>query len=141
MLKKYFVLMIISLLTASTLFGATPKNPPFLILGKIPHYVGMINDNWDNKKLALSEEQKEKLTQVRKNTIKKVMKLKKRLATLEQEVANNILSGSTPKELQEKLKVIANYKIKATTAHLNCAYRTQQILSKEQLSTLNKLSK
>ena len=132
--------MIISILTASTLFGATPKNPPFLILGKIPHYVGMLKDNWDNEKLALNEKQKEKLLKVRKNTIKKVMKLKKRLVNLELEVADNVLSGSTPQELQEKLKVIAKYKIKATTAHLNCAYRTQQILSKEQLITLKKLS-
>jgi len=141
MLKKYFVLMIISLLTASTLFGATPKNPPFLILGKIPHYVGMLNDNWDNKKLALSEEQKEKLTKVRKNTIKTVMGLKKKLAILEQEVADKILSGSTPKELLANLEVIAKYKIKASTAHLNCAYQTNKILSKEQLSTLYELSK
>ena len=133
--------MMISLLTASALSASTPKNPPFLILGKIPHYVGMLKDNWDNEKLSLNEKQKEQLLKVRKNTIKTVMGLKKRLAALEQEVADKALSGSTPQELEEKLKVIAKYKVKASMAHLNCTYKTQEILSKEQLATLNELSK
>jgi hypothetical protein len=132
--------MTISLLTATTLFSAS-ANSPFLITGKMPHYTGVLMNHWDNKKLDLNEKQKEKLLKVRKNTIKTVKRLKKKLAPLEQKVANKILSGSTPNELLTTLQTIAKYKIKASTAHLKCVYKTQEILSKEQLNILNGLSK
>lgn len=138
MLKKYFALMIISLLTMSTLHAAGPGSP-FLITGQMPHYTGIIKANWEDSKLNLTQEQKTKLLEVRKNTLNVVFAVKKKLAPLEQEVAQKILSGSTPKELSAIVNKIAQYKVEATTAHLQCIYDTQEILTKEQLNLLDEL--
>ncbi|MCF6310430.1 MAG: hypothetical protein L3J19_08200 [Sulfurimonas sp.] len=137
MLKKYFALMVVSLLTITTLHAA--PGAPFLILGKIPHYTGTIKANWDNKELNFTQQQREKLLKVRKDTLRIVMGLKKKLALLEKEVAEKIMSGSKPKELFDIVNKIAKYKIKATKAHLKCVYRTKKILTKEQLEVLDEL--
>jgi hypothetical protein len=140
MLKKFFTLMVVSLLTITTLHAAGP-GAPFLIIGKMPHYTGILNANWENDKLNLTQEQKTKLLKVRKDTLKIVFGAKEKLAPLEKEVANKITSGSTPKELLPLLNKIAKYKIQATTAHLQCVYDTQETLSKKQLNILKGLSK
>ncbi|MCW8896011.1 MAG: hypothetical protein OQK48_04390 [Sulfurimonas sp.] len=138
MLKNLFALMVISLLTMSSLHAAG-QGTPFLITGKMPHYTGIIKANWEDTRLNLTQEQKTKLVEVRKNTLNVVFAVKKKLAPLEQEVALKILSGSTPKELSTLVNKIAKYKIEATTAHLQCIYDTQEILSKEQLDLLGEL--
>lgn len=138
MLKKIFALMVISLLTMTTLHAAGP-GAPFLIMGKMPHYTGIIKANWENDKLNLTQEQKTKLLKVRKDTLNVVFSVKKKLAPLEKEVANKIISGSTPKELSAIVNKIAEYKVQATTAHLKCIYDTQKTLTKEQLDLLSKL--
>ena len=127
--------MIISLIAVVSLHAAGPGSP-FLITGKMPHYTGILKANWEDSKLNLTQEQKTKLLEVRKNTLNAVFALKKKLAPLEQEVAQKILSGSTPKELSAIVNKIAQYKVEATTAHLQCIYDTQEILTKEQLNLL-----
>jgi len=138
MLKKFFALMVVGLLTITTLHAAG-SGAPFLIMGKMPHYTGILKANWENDKLNLTKEQKTKLLQVRKNTLKIVFGVKKKLAPLEKEVANKIIAGSTPKELLAIVNKIAEYKVQATTAHLQCIYDTQKILTKKQLDLLNEL--
>lgn len=138
MLKKHFALLVVSLLTITTLHAAGP-GAPFLILGKIPHYTGTIKANWDNKELNFTQKQREELLKVRKDTLRIVMGLKEKLAPLEKEVAQKIMSGSKPEELVDTVNQIATYKVQATTAHLKCVYRTKKILTKEQLEVLDKL--
>ncbi len=138
MLKKFFALMVVSLLTMTTLHAAGP-GAPFLIIGKMPHYTGILKANWEDKNLNLTKEQKTKLLKVRKDTLKIVFGAKKKLAPLEKEVANKIIAGSTPKELLAIVNKIAEYKVQATTAHLQCIYDTQKILTKEQLDLLDEL--
>ena len=130
--------MVVSLLTMTTLHAAGP-GAPFLIMGKMPHYTGILKANWEDKDLNLTKEQKTKLLKVRKDTLKIVFGVKKKLAPLEREVANKIISGSTPKELSAIVNEIAKYKIQATTAHLQCIYDTQVILTKKQLELLDEL--
>ena len=138
MLKKFFALMVVSLLTITTLHAAGP-GAPFLIVGKMPHYTGILKANWEDKNLNLTKEQKTKLLKVRKDTLKIVFGTKKKLAPLEKEVANKIIAGSTPKELLAIVNKIAEYKVQATTAHLQCIYDTQKILTKKQLDLLDEL--
>jgi len=136
--KKLLLVSIAFAISLTSLSAA--KRAPFLINGVMPHYTKDIKMNWDNKELALSDSQKDKLLVVRQDTMQSVMSLKKEIAPLEKEVASKIKAGSTPQELMPLVEKIAKLKSAATKAHLNCLYRTQNILSKVQLNVLNNLS-
>ncbi|WP_083568786.1 Spy/CpxP family protein refolding chaperone [Arcobacter sp. LA11] len=137
--KKLFLVVFAIAITFTSLNAA--KKPPFLITGMMPHYTMDIKNNWNNKELALNETQKEKLLVVRKDTMTSVISIKKQIAPLEKEVSSKIISGSKPSELMGLVEKIAELKADATKAHLSCLYRTQNILSKEQLKVLTKLTK
>ena len=136
--KKLLLASIAFAISLTSLSAA--KKAPFLINGVMPHYTKDIKMNWDNKELALNDSQKDKLLVVRQDTMKNVMSLKKEIAPLEEEVASKIKAGATPEELMPLVEKIAKLKSSATKAHLGCLYRTQNILSKEQLKVLNKLT-
>lgn len=135
--KKIFVVLTILVVAFSQLNAA--KRAPFLINDMIPHLTMDLKNNWENKELSLKDKQKEKLLIVRKETISSVMSLKKKLAPLEKEIASKIKMGATPEELMSLVNKVAKLKVKATKTHLNCVYRTQNILSKKQLKLLSTL--
>lgn len=95
--------------------------------------------NWDNDFLELSDEQKPKLIKIREDTMREVGKLKELLEPLEQELADRILKGEKPEALRSLVKKIADYKSEATMVHLQCVYKTQEVLSKDQLDLLPSL--
>ena len=111
---------------------------PFLITGILPHSTMLLKQNWDNPQLNLSEDQKVKLLKVREQTVSNVQRLKKAIAPLEVRVAERILAGATPNELNPLVQKIASLKAEATMTHLRCIHDTQLILSKEQLDFLMK---
>jgi hypothetical protein len=131
-MKKLF--LIISILSSIVYAGA-----PFLSQGLIPHYTKKIAMNWDNDFLELSDEQKPKLIKIREDTMREVGKLKELLAPLEQELADRILKGEKPESLRSLVKKIADYKSEATMVHLQCVYKTQEVLTKDQLDLLPSL--
>ena len=88
--------------------------------------------------INLSEDQKVKLLKVREQTVSNVQRLKKAIAPLEVRVAERILAGATPNELNPLVQKIASLKAEATMTHLRCIHDTQLILSKEQLDFLMK---
>ncbi|AGF77347.1 hypothetical protein UWK_00769 [Desulfocapsa sulfexigens DSM 10523] len=139
------VLMMILSLSAANLMaqgrvnGKQGNSPPFLITGKIPHLTQLLMQQWDNPELRLSEEQKGKLLVVRKETIEDVRKLGQEIAPLEKQVAEGILSGKTPDELQSLVQAIAGLKAEASMVHLRCVYNTSNILDRQQLDLLNNL--
>jgi hypothetical protein len=137
MIKKFLFAISFIALGFTTL--QAENRAPFLIMDMIPHMTMEIKKNWDNKELALDEKQKIALVQIREETMAGVMDAKKKLAPLEEEVAAKILSGSTPKELENLVNEIAKYKVEATKTHLNCVYKTQKVLSKTQLEILKNL--
>ncbi len=110
------------------------KNAPFLIMGKMPHYTKMVMQHWDD--LGLSDEQKEKLKQVRSATMGTIMPLKSQIAKLENEVAQAALSGEKPENLKAKVDQIAKLKAEATMAHIRCIHDTKSILNADQLAKL-----
>jgi len=134
MLKKYLIIFITLLLIPSLAY--TAQKPPFLILNTIPHYTGKIKANWDNKELALSEGQKVKLLKIRKETMKGISSIKKKISILKAEVIEKFEFNSELKEFNSNIDEIATYKIKATKIHLKCAYETKKVLTSEQLDLL-----
>ncbi len=139
------VLMMILSLSAAYLMaqgrvnGKQGNSPPFLITGKIPHLTQLLMQQWDKPELRLSEGQKGKLLVVRKETIEYVRKLGQEIAPLEKQVAEGILSGKTPDELQSLVQAIAGLKAEASMVHLRCVYNTSNILDRQQLDFLNNL--
>jgi len=138
MLKKLLLTLTLLLLCSNVTF-ANEKRSPFLIVDMIPHMAMQLKNNWDNEELALQEDQKIELLKIRKETVSSVMPLKKLIAPLEKEVASKILSGAKPNELTKLVEKVANYKIEATKTHLNCVYKTKQVLNTKQLKFLNDL--
>ncbi len=128
------LILVISILSA-TLFA----RPPFLSQGLIPHYTKKIAKNWDNDFLELTAKQKPQLLAIREETMHELGKLKKLLEPLEQELAKRIVAGEKPQELSNLVERIAKYKSQATMVHLNCVYKTQKVLTSEQLDLLPSL--
>ncbi len=112
------------------------KSKPFLITGYMPHLTKKVKKNWDNPELAFTDVQKEKLIQVRKATIKSVMKLKKEILALEKDVSAATMSGETPESLKAKVDQIAKLKASATMTHIKCIYDTKNILDAKQFEFL-----
>ena len=140
-----------TLLTATTLafaYQATPAqhtqgkgmhkkmHKPFLITGRMPHLTKLVMQHWDE--LNLSDEQKAKLTEIRKATMGAVKSLKPQIMKLEKEVAQAAKAGEKPENLKAKVDQIAKLKAEATMAHLKCIYNTKNVLTPEQLAKLTK---
>ncbi len=112
------------------------KNPPFLITGKLPHLTKMLMQQWENPALKLTDEQKEKLMVVRKDTIGGAKQLGREIGQLEQQVVEGLAAGKKPEELKGLVDQVADLKSKATMLHLACIFNTKNILDKEQLAVL-----
>jgi len=109
---------------------------PFLIKHGLPHMTKMIMKNWDDKKLALTDAQKEKLLLVRKETMGAVMKLKPEVIALKKEVVLASKAGTKVTELRAKVVKLAALQSEATLVHLTCLDKTKSILSTEQYTYL-----
>lgn len=138
MLKKYtlcftLVLMLISLHSTTLL---AQGSSPFLITGKLPHLTKLLMQQWENPRLNLSAEQQTKLLVIRTETISGVRVLGPQVIALEKQVVEGINQGKTPEELQATVTKLADLKASATMLHLQCIYKTNAILSQEQLTLL-----
>ncbi|NPA65247.1 MAG: hypothetical protein GXO11_00030 [Epsilonproteobacteria bacterium] len=112
------------------------KHKPFLIQHKLPHLTKKIKMLWDDQELALTSEQKKELLKVRKETLIGVKKLAKKIFPLENEITKAAKKGAKPQTLEEKVKKLADLRAQATMVHLNCIYKTKQILTPHQLKIL-----
>ncbi len=115
------------------------KNPPFLIMGKMPHMTKQVMQAWDKPEFNLDEEQKSRLLAVRKETLSKANELAMKITPMEQQVAEGIFAGKTPEELAPIVKQIADIKAEATMLHLRCIKQTTDILNDEQESFLKNM--
>lgn len=112
-------------------------NSPFLInQSRLPHMTKVLVENWDKASLGLSEEQKEKLLVVRKETMSAVKKVKQQVKVLEAEIIEAMGDGEDPKSVDGKIDEVAKLKAQATRAHLKCIADTIGILSDEQMEFL-----
>ena len=115
------------------------KQSPFLITSELPHLTKLLMQQWDNTKLQLTEEQKDQLLVVRKETMTRVKDLAPRIAPLQKQVTEGIFSGKTPDELSIAVQGIAKLKTEATMVHLKCIHDTSEILNQQQLDLLLRL--
>jgi hypothetical protein len=112
-------------------------NSPFLINQEnLPHFTGLLIKNWDKAKLGLSDEQKEKLLVIRKETIKGVKKLKMQIKELEDEVIEAMIDREAPSTVESQVDEIAKLKAQVTKIHLKCISETTAILSDKQIEFL-----
>jgi len=109
---------------------------PFLIKHGLPHYTKMLMKSWDDPKLALTAEQKEKLMVVRKETMGSVMKLKPEVMKLRKEIVMAAKSGTKAADLKEKVEKLASLEAEATMTHLKCIENTKAVLTPDQLAYL-----
>lgn len=108
-------------------------NSPFLIKHGLPHLTKDVMRNWDNPAFALTAQQKEKLTVVRKETMGAVKKLKPEVMALRKEIVQASTSGAKAADLKAKVDKLASLQAEATMVHLNCIEKTKEILTKDQL--------
>jgi len=92
--------------------------------------------NWDKASVNLSDEQKQKLLVVRKNTMIAVRKIKKQLMPLEAAIIEAVVDGEETKSVSAKVDEVAKLKAEATKVHLKCIADTVEILTDEQMETL-----
>ena len=108
-------------------------NSPFLIKHGLPHLTIDVMRNWDNPAFALTAEQKEKLTTVKKETMGTVKKLKPEVIALRKEIVQASTSGTKAADLKEKVDKLASMEAEATMVQLSCIEKTKDILTKDQL--------
>lgn len=118
--------------------NATQKASPFLITDKMPHLTKLLIQKWDSTDLKLTEEQRTKLLVIRKETIDGVKEFGKAITVLENQVSKGSLEGESPENLLPLVSKIEKLKGAATMLHLQCIYKTSNILSKQQLAVLKK---
>ncbi len=110
---------------------------PFLINQEaLPHMTKVLLHHWDKASLGLSDDQKEKLLIVRKETMAGVMKVKKQVKVLEAEIIEAMVDGEDPKSVHTKIDEVAKLKAEGTKVHLKCISDTIGILSDEQMEFL-----
>ena len=142
-IKAPLSILVTSLLlvtAGTTALSAKPvkkaQSKPFLIQGKLPHLTMMVKMMWDDKDLALTPTQKQKLLQIRKETISGAQNLNKEIIALENKIVQASNKGANPKSLKKDVYKLANLRAEATMLHLQCIYKTRKILTQDQLDIL-----
>ena len=122
---------------SSAKMKAVKKTSPFLInRTSLPHLTKILIKSWDNESLALTAEQKTKLTVVRKETMSGVKKIKMQLAILESDIVEALVDNEKLKTMQPKVEEVAKLKAQATMIHLKCLKDSVNILTEKQLEYL-----
>nr|WP_321265454.1 hypothetical protein [uncultured Sulfurimonas sp.] len=133
-IKNLAILTILVLSIGSTSLVAQQK--PFLIQGKLPHTTMWVKQNWDNKEVGFTIEQKAKLKVIREKTMSGIASLKSEIFPLEDSIVKAIANGAKPSSLEEDVEKLAELRAEATMLHLECIYDTKKVLSKKQLQML-----
>jgi cytochrome c len=109
------------------------KFKPFLITSGIPHLTAVININWDDEELNLTDKQKEKLLKIRKKTLMALKDLKLEIKELEDFIIKSIQDDESKKELFSMVEELGDLKVKATKIHIECVQDTKNTLTKDQV--------
>jgi len=109
---------------------------PFLITVGLPHMTKLVKQNWDNPKLNLTAEQKEKLLVVRKTTIGGVKVVKPQIMQLQRKIKQMTMSGADISKISPLIDQVAVLKADASKVHVKCIHDTKNILTKKQIAYL-----
>ena len=116
--------------------GNKKAGSPFLITVGLPHMTKLVKQHWDDPKLGLSGEQKEKLLVVRKATISGVKAVKPQIMQLEQKIKQMTMAGADTAKITPLIDKVAKLKADASKVHVQCIHDTKNILTKEQVAYL-----
>jgi len=120
-------------------------NSPFLIKHGLPHMTKMVMPYMNDPVFNLTAEQKAKLTEIRKETMGSIMKIKPEVMQLRREIVQASTSGTAADSLKAKVEKLASLEAEATMTHLKCIEKTKAVLTKDQLlfllSNKNKMKK
>jgi Spy/CpxP family protein refolding chaperone len=116
--------------------GQAAQAKPFLIQDKLPHLSMMVKVLWDDEDLALTQEQKKQLLEIRQSTMSKAKALGAKINPLEAEIVKASFDGVKPGALKKQVSLLASLRAEATMVHLTCIYKTRTLLTKEQLDIL-----
>ncbi len=105
----------------------------FLIQRGLPHYSIILKHLWNDKELALTKEQKDKLLVIRRDTIGGIKKLLPEFLKLKKEILKGAKSGADVATLSKLVDKVASIKAEATKIHLKCISDTKTVLTKEQM--------
>jgi hypothetical protein len=109
----------------------------FLISKNIPFLAGLSLHHPQSSTLGLSKEQLEAIDKIKKETVPQVLKVSKKIKTLELQIAKNIAIDSQTSESQfATLEEIAKLKSELSKEHLRCIPKVRAILTNEQYKIL-----
>jgi len=123
-----------SMAKMGTKMHAQRKDSPFLIKHGIPHMTNLLKMSWDDAKLALTPEQKEKLLVVRKETMGSVKALKTQVQALRNEIRKAAVTDAKATDLKAKVEKLAAFEVEATMVHLKCLDNSKAVLKPEQIT-------
>lgn len=124
---------------APGVFAAHEQFPTdyFLVTKNFPTLIGLSLHHPKSSELGLDKAQIDALVALKEKTVPVVMKKAKEIKALELELAQVVGVNYEPaKNLDKKLKKLANLKLELTKAHINCINATKKILTKDQYKTL-----
>jgi len=132
---KPFVSMLKEMLTNDKL--SSLKNSPFLMnQSALPHLTKILMENWEKGTLNLSDEQKQKLLVVRKETMSGVKRIKKALSGLQGEIIEMTVEAEPREKIKPLVDKVATLKAEGTMIHIKCFQDSVAILTDEQMELL-----
>ena len=110
----------------------------FLIQRGLPHYSMILMKLRDNKKLALTPDQKKRLEAIRNETIAQIMEIAPQVKKLRKKIVKAVNHGDKPETLASDVDKLAALKTKATKIQLDCMAKTRAVLTPKQMAFLKK---
>jgi len=114
---------------------------PFLIKRGLPHMTKIVARYWNDPGLALQTAQKEKLMEIRKETMSGIKQLKPQVMALTQKIIKANRTGIAAEKQKERVEKLASLQAKATMLQLQCIEKTKAVLSPEQMNYLKQKRK
>jgi mono/diheme cytochrome c family protein len=113
----------------------------FMVNQNLPFLVGVSLFHPNSDTLKLSEEQLQKLVEMKNSTVLAAAKVAKQIKVLESKLAKAMIEEhKEPKSQFELVDKISKLRTDLTKAHLKCIYDIQKVLSPEQFKTLISLA-
>jgi len=114
----------------------------FLIHTNLPHFMKTFRMHMDDKTLALSKEQIQKLSTVQDDVVANLIPLANSIKEKELEVMRlSVYEGKNAQDLKNLLEEIAALRVKMSKKHVDCIHAFYTTLSKEQYKLLIEMTK
>lgn len=115
----------------------TLRNSPFLMnQSALPKITQLLMQNWGKGKLSLSNEQKNKLLNIRSRVVKGIKNIKEELYSIERDIIEMTVYSDEIELIEVKVNEASKLKATATMIQIKCILESVEILTEEQLAVL-----